>query len=313
MIKRIKKLLHQLNMNNSGMSIATVIIAIGFVLVLISIILSTSTINFKMRNMNVYSKDSFYSAEQVLDELNVGLQRMVEDGLSQAYITVLSDYANEDLTSKDKNELVKSAFYDYIIENLGLSKSSTTQYITMQTQGTDAVGLYSLLKESTRWHEGANGVNDSFGAFLRPVDDGVATDKKDNKPVYVGKMVMTQDDGIYLKDLVVYYRDTNGFTSTIKTDIHLIYPGFKFSNPNMPDINDYAFITDTKLDSSANSISIKGNSFAYMIDAQKTNFDYVESNNVPDIHIVAEDLSLYKGGMKTYDGTELWAHISISS
>ena len=85
-MKKTKLLLEKFYKDNGGMSIVTVIVAIGMVLLMVNILLLTSTVNFKMRNMNVYSKDSFYSAEQVLDEIEVGLQQLVSDGLSQAYI-----------------------------------------------------------------------------------------------------------------------------------------------------------------------------------------------------------------------------------
>ena len=66
---------HFLKLNNKGASLITVIITIGFIAILAGTIMMTSLVNFKMKRVNVYAKDTFYSAEQVLDEINVGLQR----------------------------------------------------------------------------------------------------------------------------------------------------------------------------------------------------------------------------------------------
>ena len=318
MIKKIKENLSKLNKDNKGMSIVTVIVAIGFVLILVSIILSTSAINFKMRNMNVYSKDSFYSAEQVLDELNVGLQQMVQDGLSSAYVEVLSNYNDPELTSKDKDELVKGEFYNYIMEELGVDGKDSNHYVAMAVNGDTTKGLYKLLKSSTQWHEDT--VEAAYGAFLRgqeetstgnfyTLDDSVGK-------VYVGNMRMTNTDGIYLEDLNIFYRDMNGFVSTIKTDIHLVYPGFRFSNPDMPDISTYTLITDTALTSKGNftDINIEGSSYCYKVDTTKTNLLFTKSENTPDINIVATDLNLKYGRIEQPKTSELWAYdINVES
>ena len=333
MINRFKSFIKKLNDDNKGMSIVTVIVAIGFVLILVSIMLSTSAINFKMRNMNVYSKDSFYSAEQVLDELNIGLQQMVQDGLSAAYVQVLTNYNDEELTSKDKDELVKGQFYNYILENLGVNGKDSKHYVAM---GVDTAatpkGLYALLKDSTRWHEitvdgsgnAVNSVEASYGAFLRGDDDPADANKyytldDDEGKVYVGNMRMTNSDGIYLEDVNIFYRDVNGFVSTIKTDIHLVYPGFRFSNPDMPEISDYTLITDTALTydgTQARNFNIEGNSFAYKVDTKYANITYgkeataaelsKKDDNKPFINIVATDLNMKYGKLTLPKTSKLW-------
>lgn len=318
MIQRIKKHFLKLHNNNDGVSIVTAIIAIGFVLMLISILMSSTVMNFKMRNMNVYGKDSFYSAEQVLDELEVGLEQVVQDSLSQAYISVLTKYNDEDMTASAKNEKVKAEFYENIGKRIGLD-GSTKQYVAMAVNNSadNPVGLYTLLKESTRWHEGTSGqdgVNDAYGAFLRGYDNKTAASAEAADSVYVGDMIMTNTDGIYLKNLVVYYRDENGFVSTIKTDIHLIYPDFAFSNPNMPQIGKYSFITDTALEqehkgvtkSQAYTVSITGSSYAFAIDTigTKLNYAFLKAND--NVHVVATEINIKNGSINTVEDTELW-------
>ena len=99
-----KRKLHAFN--NRGASLITVIITIGFVAILISILMMTSLINFKMKRVNAYAKDTFYSAEQVLDEINIGLQRYISDSLSSAYVDVMENYTDYDSEKKNIGEVI---------------------------------------------------------------------------------------------------------------------------------------------------------------------------------------------------------------
>ncbi len=308
----IKKFRDKLIKNNEGMSIISVIVAVGFVCVLVSIILTTSVVNYKMRSVNAFSKDSFYSAEQVLDEIKVGLQQLSADSLSSAYVSVLKNYSDEDMSSSAKNELVKAEFFKNIEEQLGLNGKGG-QYIAMPADGSSK-GLYRFLKSSTQWHPAASSEEYGYGAFLR------GNDFKDGS--YVGEMVEYQNEGVYLKDLIVYYQDGNGFVSAIKTDIHLNYPGFSFANPTMPDVSSYCFITDTKLEqkndgstkNSAYPTTIKGDSYAYSIDMEGVNLDFVPSDSPSETHIVASDINIKSGKITTHLSTRLWADdITVNS
>lgn len=293
------------------MSIVTVVVAIGFVAILVSIVMVSSVINFRMKSINVYSKDSFYSAEQVLDELDIGLQKMVSDGLSYAYTSVMENYALDDMSSTQKNERVKAEFYEYIWKELGVDKKDGKYIVMSSTDSTK--GLYGMLKPATQWN-----ATDSRGAFLRSTGSSTVS----GETVYSGNMYTTKDNGVILKDLTVYYKDSTGFISAIRTDIRLVYPNFTFSNNNIPDIVDYALITDTKLSEnhanvgrgSAYTLGIKGNSFAYAVDTKGVIIDHVKNDKKGDLHIVATDMNVVNGGINTNDNSVLWAdNIEVKS
>lgn len=312
MISKIKNYYNRIN-NNDGMSIVTVIVAIGFVVLLVNVLLLSSAINFKMRNVNVYAKDSFYSAEVVLDEINAGLQQMVSDGLSSAYSEVLASYDMDETTSDEKNELVKGKFYEYVKKMIGLPGDSK-KYIAMPVDlsgSSPTEGLYRYVKASTRWNETGD-VNTEYGAFIRSSDNTV-TDAS-GYSYYTGKIVEEANKGIVLKNLIVYYRDSNGFVSSVKTDIRLVYPELNFDNPVMPEISNYSFITDTALEvknsgtdkGGAPVITIGGNSFAYKVDATGAKLDYKTVKDGDEKHIVATSMNIKNGGLTTYDGETLW-------
>lgn len=327
-----RRLVAKLHKNNKGMSIVTVIVAIGFALVLVNALLLTSTINYKMRNVNVYSKDSFYSAEQVLDEINVGLQQVVSDGISNAYMKVLTNYDTTEMSTAEKNELVKAYFYEHVEKELAVKTGKGYSYIAMpadaaslaakHSTATTQEGLYGLLKESTRWHNEGGDQSKAYGAFLRTggvtdVSGAVITDYTlpDGSQAFIGPMIESNKDGIYLRDLYIYYRDSNGFVSTIKTDIHLVYPEFSFDNTDVPEISKYCFVTDTKLSEKhtgvgkalAYTTTVKGDSYAYAVETSGTILDYAPTATGSDLIVIGSEANITNGGIKTYNSTELWA------
>lgn len=318
MFKKIKNAFSNFMKDNAGLSIVTVIVAIGFVLIIVSVLMVTSTINFKMKNVNVQTKESFYSAEQVLDEIRAGLTQVASEALSSSYKDILTSYTTENLSPEQKNEQLRGAYYNKLIKKLGYAEGTKYKYYVMPTKavgdntGLFDEGLYSYLKNSTRW-------NDTYGgAFLRAKGGNMDS----AKDFYIGDMEVTAKDGIFLKDLIVYYRDSNGIVSEIKTDIHLIYPGFAFSNPSMPEISSYTLITDSGLiqeskgSVKAYTTSICGDSYAYLINTTGVNIDYKQSatgaNPKADTHIIATDFDVVNGSIKTYDTTRLWVNDIIA-
>lgn len=310
----MNKILNKKIQNNKGMSIVTVIVAIGFVAILVSIIMMASVVNFKMKSVNVYAKDSFYSAEQVLDEINVGLQQWVSDGLSYAYSEVMTKYTSEDLTPTDKNNMVRAAYFQYMWDKLGggtaisykdpVSKKTLYKYIAQPTDNSN-VGLYGLLKESTQWHASTD-IDETYGAFLRSTES--------DSSYYSGVIKTYEDKGLVLEDLTVYYKDPNGFVSAIKTDIRIGYPEFAFSDAEMPDIANYVFITDTAFvqsnsgvdKSGAVSTAITGNTYAYAVDVTGSKIENKAVENDVDMHIVATNLGVTNGGFTTNANSTLW-------
>lgn len=238
--------------NNKGMALITVIVAIGFIAALVSILLMTTMVNFKMKNVNSKGKDTFYSAEQVLDEINIGLQRVVSDCMSEAYLDIMNNYASYD--SRTKTEMLTTMYYEKLWERLEVTDSHHAQY--------DVSILESYLKESTKWHDdsvfGESAEGGGYGAIISAYDDTTHTDSN------AGKMITYLNDGIVLKDLRVYYKDEKGFVSVIQTDIRLAYPQFDFAaSSELPNIPYYCIIADGgAVVSSTNKVDLSGNLYA---------------------------------------------------
>ncbi len=89
-IRKVRKL------NNDGATLITVLVGVGFLLILASITLAVSAANLHMKQIEQNMKDNFYSDELVLDDVYNGIGKVTTDCLSGAYADVLSQVSGTD-------------------------------------------------------------------------------------------------------------------------------------------------------------------------------------------------------------------------
>lgn len=71
--------------DNKGMTLLLAIVAVAFVGILAASIVSATTTNYKLKMMDKYSKETFYSADSVVEEIHTGIGIKCFDALSEAY------------------------------------------------------------------------------------------------------------------------------------------------------------------------------------------------------------------------------------
>ena len=297
LLKRIKRN----TKNNKGLALVTVIIAIGFIAALVSILLMTTLVNYKMKVVNEKGTDTFYSAEQVFDEITVGLQRIVSDSLSASYTEILENYGDSTLDNTRKKQMIQTRYYEKVWEYLSYSPSDHTKY--------SIATLESFLKNSTKYHaydlngDGTEDSDEGFGAILVAVTNDSSGDEIESADY--GDMLTFSDTGIVLKNIKVYYRDVNGFVSVIQSDIRLNYPEFDFArNSSMADIADYCFIADGGFERTASGdLGIEGNIYANSFATKGVNVD-VAGNS---LFLVKHDISVDGESFKTGTRCDIWA------
>lgn len=224
-----------LKKNNKGMALVTVIVAIGFIAALVSILMLTTLVNFKMKNVNERSKDTFYSAEQAIDEINVGLQHIVSESMSEAYMEIMTNYGDSSYTPEAKTELLTTKYYEALWDRLEEPNMGNGFY--------DVTILEGFLKPTTKWHTPSGATDGGYGAIVVAVDD--EEPNADAKEKKFGRMITYEKSGVVLKNLKVYYKDQMGFVSVVQTDIRLTYPEFDFADTSeLPTIPQYAFVAD---------------------------------------------------------------------
>lgn len=88
------KLLKKLGRNNKGSSLVIAIIAVSFVAILGTVIISSTMTNYSMRVMNYQSKKTFYSAQTALDEIYLGISTECYNQLETAYLSSVTGLVN---------------------------------------------------------------------------------------------------------------------------------------------------------------------------------------------------------------------------
>ena len=108
----------KLKENNKGMSLIMVITAVALVTLLVTVILTLVMYNFQMKTANTRSKNNFYNAEKVLDEIRLGLQSDVSDAMSQAYVETMTNYAATNEERAKRTEEFNDTYIEILRERL---------------------------------------------------------------------------------------------------------------------------------------------------------------------------------------------------
>ena len=278
-------------LNNKGASLVMVIIVIGFIGILAGTVMMTSLVNYKMKRVNVYAKDTFYSAEQVLDEINIGLQRYISDSMSAAYMDVMENYS--EYSVQKKRNILQTNYYERMWDKLQAGGSN---------QHYDVSVLESFLKDSTKWQ---GGEIDGYGAIVRAVDSSGNT-------ISDGKGTMaTYDNGIVLKGVKVYYKDSNGYVSVIQTDIRMTYPEMDFAQTTaLPEISAYGLIADNGLETTGNGSLLLDGSFyldSFMVTGSAQGSRKPVAHTGSGKMVIKHDLVLKNASFTNEEECTVWA------
>lgn len=212
---------------NKGFSLITVIITVAFIGILGLLVLYLVLQNFNMKITGIKGKDSFYTAEQALEEIRLGLQQDVGDAMSAAYIKVMEDY-NKQSTSSDEvlDELRQKSFETAFLKEL----TSRVRQSGKDSASDLPQGQYSM-------------------DYLRSYVDYVDLEKMDDFDAATETLIVTTPEGknpvlksdpksgLLLKNLKVIYVDAQGYAAIIETDIRLGIPKIQFPTPStLPDL-----------------------------------------------------------------------------
>ncbi len=287
---------------NRGFSLFTVLVAVSFAGILGLLVLYMALSNFNMKITDLKGKDSFYTAEQALEEIRAGLQEDVGDAMSVAYTKVMETY-NKDSGSgdvsldKQRQNDFKSYFVDELVEKLrdGEGQSENRYKLQYLKNYVDLSGKIDNDRESL--------------LIINPNGED---------PV----MESSEKTGILLKNLEVIYVDAKGRASVIETDIRLKIPEVEFPTPStLPDLMNMIVVADQGIvckGAAGQNSTISGSIYAGLLPDELSGKDkgtsiYVEPGASLDItsgdKIVAEgliDVEL-NSTFTTGTGVNLWA------
>lgn len=201
--------------DNRGFSVITVLIAIAFIGIMAMLVLYISMTNLQMKTTDLKAKDSFYTAENALDEIRAGLQEDVGEAMSDAYVEVMEAYTDEKTSNVESLDVIrKNAFKEKYLKKL-----------RERLQSPDNENLYSMEK--------IKGYVDLAEKLSEEESLKIVNPQGKSPEMTKGGM----ESGILLKNLKVIYVDPKGRASIIETDIRLGIPGVTFPTPStLPDL-----------------------------------------------------------------------------
>ena len=249
----------QFHKDNRGSAMALVIVIIAFIAILASVLMFAAYAGYRMRLVDEQGKDNFYTAEMVLDEINVGLQREVSQSLSAAYEDIMMNYSLEG-SGSERNQRFREKYFEQLREHLQDSTDPTKydidllrSYLTEQSLGDVGHGA-----DGSRKAFEEDGV--SYGAI---VESDIGTSDADG----ASYLMEYNNTRLLLKDLRVSYVNKSGYVSIISTDIRIDLPDFTFAQAAaMPALTTCSLIADDTLflvnTTEGGGITIKGDAYA---------------------------------------------------
>ena len=243
-------------LGDRGSAMVMVIVIIAFVAILASVLMFLSFSGYQMRAADRRTKDNFYTAETVLDEINVGLQGEISDALAKAYSEVMNNFALY-RSANERNKVLHELYYKELQEQLQKSASEKDYY------SVDKLRTY-LSADSRGDGDGKRETFLSGGATYGAIVESnleYATEPEKYK------MVVENNSKLVLKDLKVSYVNESGYISIISTDIRISIPSFNFSQASaLPDLEQCCLLADDTLfmgnTSAGGSIVVKGDAYA---------------------------------------------------
>ncbi len=262
------RLQQQLNKNNKGSSLVTVLLVASIIAALVTVVLAIVLLNVYMKKADLEGQGVFYDAESALEEIRAGLSKDESDATTTAYLDTLSNYANLEDEKKTINfddkfsEIIKNKLTD---TSSGLYKISTLEGYLRETKMKDGVGAEIL---------------------TNPAEAHFNITK----------------EGAVLKDVHVRYTDKNNYVSEIKTDIVLEYPPVNFQNASSIDnILTYGLIADKAFDPSG-SVEVIGNAYLGS-ELGKDGDNKINSANVDFYANGTQETNVISGGNFLLDGS----------
>lgn len=136
----------ELKKNNRGSSLIVAIVAVGFVGILATVILSSAVTNYQLKIMDNQAKKTFYSAETALQEIYAGLGSVCYSQLENSYSDVVTNLLTQvntngtvyyvQMSNEEANSRLKSEYLSGM-KTYFPSVEDAAEYLTTLIQNQD--------------------------------------------------------------------------------------------------------------------------------------------------------------------------------
>lgn len=226
---------------NRGSSIVIVIIAMAMIGILATTLLWMSYINYKIKVNDIRNKNSFYSAEMVMEQIVAGLQKEASDSVAVAYQEVLSNW--DDLQSEsNRYSSFASTYLDTLVKHLRDADKGDGYYKRDILKGYVDTTVWDHVNQ-TAWDNGT--------------DD---TDETKKKPPV---MELVNGNSLILRNVFVSYMDEDRL-SIVSTDLCLDVPEIVFTQSgSIDELYNYILIGNQGISLTQGSGQVTGDGSIY--------------------------------------------------
>ena len=224
--EKSKKLNKRFLHDSRGSAIVIVIIAMAMIGILVSSILWSAYMNYMIKMNDIKNKESFYSAETVMEQIVAGLQHEASAAITLSYQEVMQNWnpnGTQDMVvegEKDRSSRFAISYLSILIRSL----MDTSDSVPSEANVPLTSKKYYYDRDKLRAF-----IDDSLFARMDNQEEwnGIDTEtKKDNI------MEIVDDSILILRNIRVVFTDDKGYVSIINTDICIDVPELVFyQNP----------------------------------------------------------------------------------
>lgn len=271
--------------DDKGSAIVIVIIAMALIGILASTILWASYLNYRIKVNDMKVKNSFYSAETVVEQILAGVKKnIVSASISEAYQEVLSNW---DALGTDENRqsYFITAYVEAVEDKLGVTDSGGVHHYDK-----------SIIKEyvdKNLW-EGAPDNDPNRDGYIvnKPWNDATPLFKQANDVNGWGSMSV--------RNICIEFYDSDGLLSIINTDIAIDVPKMRFTQAGDIDrLYPYVLVGDDGIVADSPNITINGSIYGGVDEHDKGGIQLTR-----DTRVTVEDAAYIISGGDIVLGTD---------
>lgn len=245
-LQQLQKELWNRKRRNSGSSIVIVIIAMAMIGILATTLLWMSYVNYKIKVNDIRNKNSFYSAETVMEQIVAGLQKESSDAVAIAYKEALSNWDRDDdgiQSEANHYSSFATAYLDALVKELRNSEEGAGYYNRDVLKSYVDTEIWKNVNQ-TAWNNG--------------------TDDTDEAKTKAPVMEIVNGSSLILRNVFVSYVDGDRL-SIVSTDLCLDVPQIVFtkSSSSVDDLYDYLLIGNQGISLTKGSGQVTGDGSIY--------------------------------------------------
>lgn len=232
--------------DDRGSAIVIVIIAMAMIGILATTLLWMAYMNYMIKVADIRNKNSFYSAEEVVEQVMSGLRRESAEAVGVAYREVLANWDNLE-SEEERSNVFMTTYTDTLVDKFKDTSRGAGYYDRTILEAYIDAGIFQ------RGTAGAGVDEDAWdhgNALSDPLGDSV--------------MEIVNNNSIILKNIYVSCTDDQERVSIVQTDICLDVPKLIFENDGSIDgLYQYSLIGNEGIDVKVNGpIKTEGSIYA---------------------------------------------------